>query len=705
MRKLFHNKNLLLVLVCPLLYLAVAVFTLGDYGINWDEPKHLIRGQAYLHYILTGKRDFCDFPVYLELKGAPDYVNYNVEPVVCTSRTEVGDSNIRRSYFQSDFYTLDYYFTKDDRVPLESKHSHPEINGLLSAVSNYIFYQKLGIVDDIESYHLFIVLSVFAIVLSVAYWTYINYGFMASLVASFSLAAYPLVFSESHFNVKDPVLMTFFGLAILSFWCGFSERKVLWIILSALFAGLALGTKFNTFFLPIILGPWALFILFERYKNNRKLDLLTLAGGRSILFSLILYPVIVFGILFALSPYLWTSPIEHFFEIVNYYKEIGRGTPSEQSSYIIAGWNAYPLVWIFYTTPLPILLLSGVGFVHAAILVIKKRSDVALLVLLWFLVPIARVVWPGMNIYGGVRQIMEFIPPMAVLSGMGSLFFVKKLGTKQTALVLLLVLTFVVWEMVKIHPNQNVYFNQLIGGLYRAEEKKIPSWGNTYGNVYLQGIDWMNKNAEENAKLALAVNYISVLPRVKLRSDISLDNAHWSGSRRGGEYVMEMNYDWPLGARYKYAYLDTFLAPVYEIKVGGIPLLKLWKNDREYEKVSAKEVVVKPVSISVESDPKKLKLDFDGVKLTKLVIDHSATNCEEQGGVGYLSVSRDRENWKREPGGLIDLESPYVTPEMGQNTFVFMFPARVASSLVLNSELVNPCILKDYKVTVWGLEK
>ena len=709
MMKFFKNNKRLSILIVPIIYLVVVVFTLKDYGINWDTPKHLTRGQSYLHFILTGKHDFLEVPPYPQMKGAPDYVDNNVDSPTRGQPAKENsiEAGVRRSYFQSDFYTFDYFMTKHE-------HTHPEVNGVLLAISNYLFFQKLGLVEDIEAYHLFIVLVTFGLSLGIALWTHKNFGLLVSLVSSASLVMYPLVFAESHFNVKDTVLMSFFGLAILTFWYGFSKNKSSHILVSAVLAGFSLGTKFNTFFLPVILAPWALSVLWQRYKNAKakKFNLTTLLGGRSMFISMLFYPIIIFGILYVFSPYLWSDPVNRFLEIVGFYREIGRSTPGEQSQFIVGGWNTYPLVWIAYTTPIPILLLSFVGLPYSVFLFVRKRSETALLVLLWFLVPIFRAIWPGMNIYGGVRQIMEFVPAMAILAGIGALLLVRL--SKVFIPIIVFSLIFVGYELFVIHPNQNVYFNQLVGGLPGAYDKKIPSWGNSYGNIYLQGIEWLNKNAEPNAKVALGWNYISAIPRLKLRQDIYLDNAYWSGPRHEGEYLIETYDSNPLQERYKYAYYETFLEPVYQVKVDGVPLLKVWKNSFEYSKAGfGNETIIKPESVlidDVQISPgafqKRLKIQFaKEIYLAKLIIDHSPDNCEAQNGVGFVEIFPDGKSWTRDQSPLIDPESPYLTPDMDENTFVFMFPARLAWGIFLNSEKAHPCILKDYKVTIWGLEK
>src|SRR3989344_6989036 len=62
---IYHNKvirNAQMRLACffALLYFIAGLATLSDYGVNWDAMSHLSRGQAYLHYYLTGNKDYTD---------------------------------------------------------------------------------------------------------------------------------------------------------------------------------------------------------------------------------------------------------------------------------------------------------------------------------------------------------------------------------------------------------------------------------------------------------------------------------------------------------------------------------------------------------------------------------------------------------------------------------------------------------------------
>lgn len=202
-----------LIFAIPLVYFIVAIWTLPHFGINWDEPFHFNRGWAYLHYFLTGEKNYLQLPQYPQLKGSSDFMGREGEgELFLNSKSSSIPSNpsYRRSYFQSDVFNFEY-FSKNDGG------GHPPANDILAAFFNFMFYQKLGLLGDIESYHLFEITVAAFLILGVTYFTYYHFGILAALVAGFSLASYPLFFAESHFNIKDPAEASFFGLTIITF--------------------------------------------------------------------------------------------------------------------------------------------------------------------------------------------------------------------------------------------------------------------------------------------------------------------------------------------------------------------------------------------------------------------------------------------------------------------------------------------------------
>ncbi|OGH22645.1 MAG: hypothetical protein A3F31_05180 [Candidatus Levybacteria bacterium RIFCSPHIGHO2_12_FULL_38_12] len=213
---------------------------------------------------------------------------------------------------------------------------------------------------------------------------------------------------------------------------------------------------------------------------------------------------------------------------------------------------------------------------------------------------------PNAGIYGGVRQIMEFVPAMAILAGIGARYIVtllqgsivlykKQLNNKtiqqlspKTTLLALQVLSILMFvpitlKLISIHPNENVYFNPLIGGLRGAKERNLPDWGTTLGSVNKQGVDWLNVYAEPDAKLTLIKGFTSNIPRTMLREDINFYDKYYSGNKMRGEYLMEViDYRWNEDIlEEKRKYLQT-LKPLFEVKVDDTTILTIWKNDEKH---------------------------------------------------------------------------------------------------------------------------
>jgi hypothetical protein len=96
---------------------------------------------------------------------------------------------------------------------------------------------------------------------------------------------------------------------------------------------------------------------------------------------------------------------------------------------------------------------------------------------------------------------MEFIPAMALVSAYGFSKATKKLNYKFAIVLSILIFIPIFLKIVSIHPNENVYFNNLIGGLSGAKEKDIKYWGFSFGSPYRQAASWLNENTKD-AKVA-----------------------------------------------------------------------------------------------------------------------------------------------------------------------------------------------------------
>src|SRR3989344_4804940 len=284
------NFRIQLSLIIFLLYFIFGLLTISDYGISWDEPEHYHRGQAYLHYFLTGeKTDSLDFNYWLENDG-----------------------------------------------------DHPVFNDILGSLSNYIFYQKFGILGDIEAYHLFEIFISAVAVSTVFYFGAYVFNIWTGLFASLFLGTYPLFWSESHFNIKDPVETSFYALTILFFWRGIVEKKAMYIFISSVTAGFAFATKFNILFLPFILGLWLLLrqIFIERSTLKSLIS-------KRFLLAFLVYPMVMFGFFASSWPYIWQDVVGNTADVFKYYENIGLESSKQQLFFNLI--NPFASRWFIYT--------------------------------------------------------------------------------------------------------------------------------------------------------------------------------------------------------------------------------------------------------------------------------------------------------------------------------------------------------------------
>lgn len=518
------SKKYFIGFILALTFFIASLLTLSDYGVSWDEATHFKRGQAYLHFFITGNKNYGD------LKAE------------------------RRSFYQSDKQDANFW--------LKDTFGHPPLNGILASLSNFVFYQKLGIMPDIESYHLFNIVSASILVFVVFCFGYSAYGLSTGIVGSLVLSLYPLFWSESHFNIKDPPEAAFFAGTIWCFWEYVKSKNARWLVGVFSFFLLALGTKFNALFIPFILAGYLML--------TRKFSL----PERHIKYFV--FGSLIVGLLFVASwPALWQNLPHSLQDVFAFYKEVGSGTNYQPSEFYFLGFNLFPAEWILFTTPPIAIVLVLIGLAAS---VMEKNKDVEYMLLLWLAIPIIRVSLPSTSIYGGVRQIMEFVPAMGLIAAYGARTILLKI--KNRLLFLLVILLLLLYPVVAYHPNENVYFNFIIGGLRGARMKNYPAWGNSYGNAYRQGAIWINSNVPIGAKLTLLQGELINLPKVWLRNDINYSKENYSGIKKSGEYIMELTFnDTVKSPKTAWDYVENNLTPVHRVEVDGVSILTIWENN------------------------------------------------------------------------------------------------------------------------------
>lgn len=713
--KIFNSAFFLII---PSLFFLVSLMTLYDYGMNWDSPVHFARGQAYLRYILTRKEDYEGLPNFCMSKESyVAHVDFR-SGVICDRHNKN-----KVSEYESRF--LDYRWAKENDI-----YGHPPFSDIMMAITNQVFYKSLGWIEDIQAYHVFGVFMTFLMAVTIAFWVRGLYGIFASCIAGLSLYLFPLLWAEQHFNVKDPAMAAFFLLGIYFFWKAVVRNNWKYMLLSALFAGASFSTKINYVFALLILFPWlALFVFFSRRQTKFKKSIhgvtrFVMQSFRRLSLAnwsiLLIYPLIIFLIFFLCWPVLWSDPVKNIKITLGFYQGIGEVScpyPRFTLDWFTSCSSMITINRLFFTTPIVTLIFLGIG-VFYAVVQFREKYFTPVLWLLVFLVPIVRVTIPLSSVYGGVRQIMEFIPGMAVLAALGALTFRNVLVTiiiktiprlKNSKNTLAIVISIIcvssyipfVLVLVKMHPNENIYFNGFIGGLRGAAKVNFPGYDNTYGNAYLAGVKWLNENAEKDARLALVAGLGQNISRASLRSDISFLNYYFSSYMQQGEYLVLLEIQaQPAYSLFTYRYANRFLEPVYKLEVDGVRLLTIWKNDNKHVKkgVDMKSEVEQIPTVTIKSDA--MYLEIDEVRdLKRIEFNNLGKACEQQFKLSKMETSIDGINFVGIPENINDYTIFEVT---GYNVErVFLFAQNKGSVIRITPPQNSGCNLSEIAIAVF----
>lgn len=643
-------SNLKIAFLIGFTYFLFLIFTLTHYNIYSDAVNHLTRGQAYLHYFLTGKKDYSDLLSWKRYWQKPESLLIDAD----MPKQEV----VKRSIYQEDGVTFSYLMDYDG-------NGHPPLSDILSSFSNFIFFQKLGLINDIDSYRIYGVFLTALLVGLIYWWGVKVYGNLAGIFAAFILATYPLFWAHAHFNTEKDIPETvYFAFFIFSVWRGIVKKSKLWLIGSGIFFGLALGTKFNILFSVLVIIPWIFFMVTYIKKNVWIWTSLATA--------------LFIGILiFVLSwPFLWPDPLGRIMVTLKFYKVLGLASETPRLLPFF-GINTYALQTILFTTPIVILIFFSFGMVEVIGRLRYEKDKISLLFILWFFITLARVSLPGTNIYGGVRQIMEFIPPMAVISGLGASVLIQKLKFNFLKLLFVFfIFTSLVYSLVRLHPNEEVYFNSLIGGLAGAKTRNFPHWGETYGASYRAAAKWINDNGIEGSKVVFAYELMPNIPTLFLRRNFDFSNTLRSGYLKDGEYAITLINQGFEGRSYYDLYLENFIKPVYEAKVDNIPILKVWKNSEDHLKYPLVEK--QDPDVSFQKTREGIKIDLgEARRISRLEIDYNNKESCKALLQGFLRISKDGQNWEQIPGTLPDdwrisklgeqpKEGHFIEPFVGQ---------------------------------------
>ncbi|MHB0969079.1 MAG: glycosyltransferase family 39 protein [Thermoanaerobaculia bacterium] len=454
---------------------------LDDYGVTWDEALgDLFFGQRYFAFFTTLDPEFLDFAA---------------NPPGLTPDTSM-------SPFRS--YPWEYY---------------PVANTLAAATSQ-LFSHCFGLVDPFDGFHALNLVLAFVFVLAFYPFAATRFGTVAALTATSLLFLSPRIAFDMMANTKDFPEMVFFSLALIAWFVALEKGSAVGIVGAGILAGLALGTKANALFLPLIpLAHLGLGGIPKSWSGRRRTLVFAIAGAA----------VAGLAVFYFSWPLLWSDPLAMLRLHLRYI--------TKRKAITGAAHLASPYGMLLYTTTLPYLAAAIAGLVilmrrafSPAAESVATRS-LARFVLVWIAVVAARLAIPGTANFDGVRHFLEIFPPLAIAGGVAVASLARAAGARiprfRRAFEVVLVATIAglcAVSVVQSHPWQLAYWNPLAGGLSGARARGFPQAGDYWASSYRQGLTWINAHAEQGAALAvpIAEHTVRIAAPVRLRRDIDL---------------------------------------------------------------------------------------------------------------------------------------------------------------------------------------
>ncbi len=496
--------------------------TLDDYGITWDEPEDSLTAEKHVSWF-----------------SKPTWSR--IDP--CW-RTDEG---------------------------------HPPLGTLAGGIIQKFLSHRLGIMQPYKAFRLQALLYGFALNFVLFTWVTKYWGWATGLVAVLAFFFLPRAFFHAHLGVLDFPITAMWVVTAYAFWRGLENSR--WILVASAFVGLSLLTKVNGMLLWAFLLAWFVVwfrsdlwrLLRRRFRGRLKERP---HAVRDLVFLLVIPPVVFV----AGWPWLWPHPAgrtwDYFVWVLTHHQipvyYLGK-------TWLRAPWH-YAFVLTAVTVPLIVLFPFFVGLLR---LHRSTHRAAAVFLLSNALVPILVVAFVSAWAYDGVRLFLPAFPFLCAVAALGvrELYLTAariKWGTAFICLYGILFALSVYCSIVRYHPYESSYFNELVGGVNGAAARGFETeyWGSPFQAI----LPWLNSHPNNALWVPIQKHTLPEYQSIgRLAPTIRFVD------RSQGDYLVLLIRQGELG-RYPHCWeFYTQRKPVFSIKVFDTLLVGIydWKTARE----------------------------------------------------------------------------------------------------------------------------
>ena len=421
-----------------LAWAAIVLWTFRDYGINPDEALHVIYGESIVDWYLSGFRD----------------------------RTIFSYTNI---WLYGGLYdTVTWLFTQiSPLAPYDSRHLLNAFVGFAGVIGTYALTRH---VTDSQR---------------------------AGLIAALMLLLVPRYYGHAFFNHKD------IPFAVGYIWSLYAILKSADEFPNvppriAIFTGIVVGATLGIRIAGLVLVPYyVLAVLFSRRLISFEQD------ARPALRTILITTAVAWPLMVVCWPWTHANPVLRPFLAFTMISDFPFSITNLFEGQIYDSSNIpwyYALKWLLIGLPEYLLIGVALAIPIASRAAVRDRLyslGPSTLVGIAALIPLLYVVATGAPLYNGMRHLIFIVPPMCVLSAVAVDRWLDRNDLPARVLVGCVALSVLVTlvDLVRLHPNQYVYFNRVFGGGLASAAGQFDT--DYFFNSHREGVRWISEGAEQ----------------------------------------------------------------------------------------------------------------------------------------------------------------------------------------------------------------
>jgi hypothetical protein len=361
----------------------------------------------------------------------------------------------------------------------------------------------------------------------------------------------PRIFADSFYNSKDLAFLSAFIISIFTLDGFHQHQDRRWLLIHAFTSAFVIDIRLAGLLIPLL-------TIFTNYRQR---------------LTILLGYVLLTGVLVTLFwPILWTQPFHQFVSAIKLMSNYQwRGLVLFQGHFIPSynlPWYYLP-VWFAITTPISIFLLGFTGSIFTIWRIILRHNRFLQTVsIIWFYLPLTYIVILRPELYDGWRHLYFIYPAWIILCIPVVKYLLQITRTRliKSIFILLIIidLTSVAVFMIKNHPYQNVYFNQISGSIaFIKTQYETDYWGLSLTEGFITKHD-PSPIIKVFAPLSPGAIPALILP-ANQRERLQINTTHSSGAK----YFIG-DYRW-----HPHPY-SIPTRPIFEKKVENIPLVSVY---------------------------------------------------------------------------------------------------------------------------------